>query len=400
MSGGAPRVALASCEHYGDRVLDLAVAEVLDELPGWQERFAGDPVVLIKPNLLRYDDPSAAVTTHPAFVVAVVRAVRRVHSGRMLLGDSPQVGSGKAIAQRQGLTEALQPLDVEVVDFDEAVTVGGDDDRGPLELARPLAEADVVVNLPKLKTHCQMGLTGAVKNLFGAVLGLEKTRMHLTGGGDYAMFAALLLDIALRTRAQLHIADGIVAMEGNGPGAGKPRRLGLVAASTDMVALDRVFAEIVGFPETALPLQQEARRRAMPGASLRGIELRGAPLSAFPGQDWEPASPVPAGSVFIPGFLAGPMRHQLTTRPLFAHARCTRCGQCIEHCAAGALSLERRRLRDAGPARSDRAIRLELDRCIRCYCCQEVCPEGAVRAVEGALLRLSRLARLGRRTGS
>ncbi len=395
-----PVVALAACEHYGDDRLDRAVARVLGEVEGWQDLFAGDPVVLLKPNLLRYEGAEAAVTTHPRFVVAVARALREVHTGRVLLGDSPQVGSGKAIARRQGLTEALAPLGVEVVDFDEAVTVPGDDSRGPLELARPLAEADVVVNLPKFKTHCQMGITLAVKNLFGAVMGLDKTRMHLTGGGDYAMFAALLLDVALRTGAQLHIADGIVGMEGNGPGAGVPRRLGAVAASTDMVAMDRVFAEIVGYPESILPLQEEARRRGMAGASMAGIELRGDGLEELRVGDWETARPVPAGSVFIPPFLAGPFRHQLITRPGFDHGLCTRCGQCVKHCAADALVLGRRRRQRRGPTRSDQAVALDRDRCIRCYVCAEVCPEGAVRVVEGALLRASRLARLGQRTGS
>ena len=186
-------------------------------------------------------------------------------------------------------------------------------------------------------------------------------------------------------------------MEGNGPGGGDPRLLGLVAGSRDPVALDRVLAEVLGFATPSLPVQRVAQAEGLPGSRLAGIDLRGDPLDGFRVDDWVPARTMGAEQIFIPKLLARPLRHQLTTRPAFDHRACSRCGLCIEHCAADALQLLPRGRRHPGPKASDVAIDLDLDRCIRCYCCQEVCPDRAISVGEGVLLRLSRRVRTGSR---
>lgn len=391
-----PAVSLARCVRYDDASLDRAVTAALEGLDDWEARFAGDPVVLLKPNLLGPRGAETAITTHPRFIASVARVIRSVHTGRLLVGDGPAIGTTRMVARTLGLPALLAPLDAELVDFAETVPVSGGDGFGAFDLARPLMEADVVVNLPKVKTHGQMGLTLAVKNLFGAFVGFEKPRLHLTCGTDYATFARMVLETARRVDADLHVADGVVGMEDNGPSSGVPRSLELVAASESGVGLDCALAEILGFAAEELPLQQEARRLGLPGTRLDELDLRGDPLDRFRVHDWRPARPAAMNEIFLPRYLAQPLRHQLTTRPVFDDRRCTRCGICMQHCAAEAMGLDRRRRRHPGPRRSSEAVFVDLDLCIRCFCCQEVCPEGALRVGEGSLLRLSRLLRLRR----
>lgn len=391
-----PVVALAHCARYDNDVLDRAVTRSLEALDDWETPFDGDPVVLLKPNLLGPRSAETAITTHPRLVASVARVLRRVHRGRLLVGDGPAIGTTRMVARTLGLPALLESLDVELVDFTDTVSVSGGDGFGAFDLARPLMEADLVVNLPKVKTHGQMGLTLSVKNLFGAYIGFEKPRLHLTAGTDRATFARMLLETAVRVGADLHIADGVIGMEDNGPSSGDPRPLELIAASTNPVALDCALAEILGFPADELPIQLQARRRGMRGTHLHEVDLRGDPLDGFRVRDWKPARPMAMEEIFLPRLLAKPLRHQLTTRPVFDDRLCTRCGVCAQHCAAEAMRLARRRRRHPGPRRSNEAMFVDLDLCIRCFCCQEVCPERAIRVGEGPLLRLSRLVR-GRR---
>ncbi len=385
MTTTRPVVALAACPTYEDAELDAAIAAVLRAHGGWEALFEGDPVVLLKPNFLAPRGIASAATTHPRFIAAVVRAVRAAFPGRLQLGDSPAVGSTRAVARVLGLPRLLAPYDVELVEFRDTVAVSGGNGFGPIELARPVVEADRVISLPKPKTHGQLRLTLAVKNLYGALVGFEKPRRHLTAGRDEATFARLVWEIERRVAPAFHLMDGVVGMEGNGPSAGDPRALGLVAASDRGLALDAVLAEILGYRAADVPLLAEALRDGDPAADVARVEVRGTPLAELRVGDWRPARRQDAADTYLPG----PLRHLLTTRPAFDHARCTRCRQCLGHCAAGALALAPRGRRAAGPEDRHDAVELDLDRCIRCYCCQEVCPEGAIRVGEGPLMRVT-----------
>lgn len=392
-----PVVALETCASYEDRELDRALATVLAEACDWAGLCRNRSTVLLKPNLVAARAPDSAVTTHPAFIAAVVRAVRRHHGGRLRLGDSPIASTVTRVAAKLDLPRLLRDHDVEIVHFVETVKIPGGGGFGPFDVARAVVEADLVINLPKVKTHAQMALTLGVKNLFGAFVGLEKVRWHLHAGRDEATFARLLLELARRVAPALTIADGVVGMQGNGPTAGRPRHLGLIAASTDALALDRAIAEILGFAVHQVPVLQQAALQKHVAVDAARIETRGQPLDRFRVARWEPARPGACNATLIPSLLAHLLRHQLTTRPVFNHRRCTRCGQCIQHCGPVALSLARRGRADPGPVNSDWKIAPDLDRCIRCYCCQEVCPQGAVSVGEGAVLGLCRRIAAARR---
>ncbi len=165
-----------------------------------------------------------------------------------------------------------------------------------------------------------------------------------------------------------------------------------------MVALDRVLTKVLGFSPDDVPILGRARARGLEGASLESIKVLGSPTESLLVKDWSPAGPMDTEAIVVPGFLVRPLREQLVPRPVFDHARCTRCGTCIEHCAPHAIKLRPRGRQDPGPRNNRLAISLDLGACIRCFCCQEVCPEGAVGVGEGTLLRLLRASRLlGRR---
>jgi ferredoxin len=224
-------------------------------------------------------------------------------------------------------------------------------------------EADVLINLPKLKTHAQMLMTLGVKNLFGCIVGLRKPEWHFRTGVNREMFAELLVRIHNTVKPCLTIVDGILAMEGEGPGrSGTPRELGVIVGSDDAIALDIVICRMLGSTPDRSFTNRAAR--AM-GCVPDDIEVLGEMpvIRAFKFPEIVPV-------VFGPEKLHGFMRRHLVQRPVPLDSLCTLCGECWQYCPAKAMTHDKKR------------IHLDYDKCIRCYCCIEVCPHGALRAEE------------------
>ncbi len=241
-------VSIRSCEDYSPRALSAALEQALRDLGGittWIKR--GDRV-LLKPNLLRSANPPDAVVTHPAFVEAVASMV--LDSGAsVFLGDSPPLGNLGRVLAKSGYEPFMKKMGIQPVPFTEKISQEFSSDRlyRRIDLAKEVFEFDKVINLPKLKTHSQVLLTLAVKNLFGTVVGSDKASWHLAGR-EVENFATALVQIYERVRPVVSILDGILAMEGNGPNSGTPRHLGIIAAAEDAVALDSVVCRLVGYP--------------------------------------------------------------------------------------------------------------------------------------------------------
>ena len=201
---------------YDDPALKRAVFGLLDRIASL--RIEKGARVLIKPNFLAPARPERAMTTHPLVLRAAVEYVLD-KGGRPLVADSPGMGTFERLLREGGYAEALKGLDVEVRPFKETVRVDIGEPFGRIEIAREALEADVVVNLPKLKTHTQMLLTVGVKNLFGCIVGLKKPEWHMRSGVDRHMFARLLVQhLRAAVNPAATLVDGIVAMEGQGPG--------------------------------------------------------------------------------------------------------------------------------------------------------------------------------------
>lgn len=374
-------VSLLRCDRYEDPDLQRGVRDCLEPLGGIESLVKPGDRVLLKPNLLAGRVPEAAVTTHPAVVRAVARMVLDA-GGMPIIGDSPAIEPFARVAKRSGMAAVAEELGIEIRELLDPVRAPEREGvpRKRLELASLALEADVVLNLPKLKTHGQMLLTLGVKNLYGTVVAQRKAEWHYMVGLDRDAFASLLLQIYGAVRPALTLLDGIQGMEGHGPANGRPRHLGILAASRDAVALDVSICRLLGVPLEAFPLYRAARALGIGESDPARIELIG--LKALPLGDTPFEVPRLDSLRLLPSFLDGLARRHLVSRPLVSPTRCQGCGKCAEICPAGAMA--------PGPGR---VMRIAYDACIRCYCCQEICPRDAIRFEKGYLLRLMELFR-------
>ncbi|PLY02630.1 MAG: (4Fe-4S)-binding protein [Desulfuromonas sp.] len=373
------RVALIATPDYTPGTIDASLSRLLAELGGLDSFIRPGQKVLIKPNLLSGKSPEKAVTTHPQLVHAVIEAVKRV-GATPLVGDSPGIGSPLQVAKACGILEVCEQTGTTFVPFVEATTISlGAGSFQRLEIATPLLEADAIINLPKLKTHQMMGLTCAVKNLYGAVVGKRKISLHLQAGTSKALFARLLQELAQRLSPTLTIVDAVTTMEGNGPGSGDPRHIGALIGGTSCVAVDTLALELTGLPLERVFTQQMAQQMALPGSRFTDLELCGDDLQALRATNFRAAKQTDV-NFGLPAPLRRPLRKALTARPEIVEKRCVRCGLCVNHCPPRAMQLHKQ-------------VEIDLATCIRCFCCQELCPYGAIQTRQGALLRLASILR-------
>lgn len=342
------------------------IHDCLDALGGLEIR-AGSQV-LVKPNLLAPAPPDRAMLTHPLVVKTVVEYVLQ-RGARVLVADSQAMGSFDKILKESGIRDALRGLDVECREFKNPVQVDVGEPFGKVEIAEDALNADVIINLPKLKTHSQMLLTLAVKNLFGCVVGLRKPQWHLRAGVDRDRFAALLVRICATLKPAFNILDGVLAMEGPGPGKGGiPRHVGVILASRDAFALDAAVCRMLGISPDQLFTHAVAVRA---GLVDEAPEIIG-DLPSILGFKF----PEMASMFFGPSQLHGLMRQHLIQRPVIDARACKACRDCAKYCPAEAIGFE------------SKNATFDYDKCIRCYCCLEVCPHGAMRAEEPPLGRI------------
>lgn len=375
----SPKVSIQRASTYDPQEVYDAIKSAVDLLGGIQSFVKRGERILIKPNLLSAKPPESAITTHPSVVGAVITLVKEA-GAKPFVGDSPGIGSARRVADRTGLMGVCQEMGVEMVDLTDSIEL--DNPKGKtfkrFQIARTALEADGIINLPKLKTHTQMFLTLGVKNLFGCVVGKRKPQWHLAVGEDREAFARMLVDLYLLLRPRLTIVDGIVGMEGDGPGSsGDPRCLGLIFASDDCIAMDTVITESLGVRADALFTTKVARADGLGETFLERIEVVGERVEDVRLNDFRFPSIVGIGfDMGIPDAVESYLRNTLTPRPFIDKYRCTLCRLCIEVCPPQVMAL------------ADDTIEIDYSRCIRCFCCQEMCPEGAITIKEGWVQRL------------
>ncbi|VVB53756.1 Uncharacterised protein [uncultured archaeon] len=254
-------VSLAKCGSYDQEKVDAAVKAVMKPLGGFKAFFKKNEKVLLKPNLLRGCPPEAAVTTHPAVVDAVARALIDLKC-EVSLGDSSFFGSTRKTAEAAGLAEVCDRLGVPIVDLRKGKKVKFKNGIMPsLTLGKAALEADAILNLPKLKTHSQMYYTCAVKNLFGCVSGPKKGLLHLTLA-DAEAFSQMLLDINSVIKPRLNLVDAVIGMEGAGPARGTPKKAGFIAAGNSTLAVDWVTSGLVGLDRNKIFYLTQAQKRS------------------------------------------------------------------------------------------------------------------------------------------
>jgi uncharacterized protein (DUF362 family)/NAD-dependent dihydropyrimidine dehydrogenase PreA subunit len=366
------KVSLVRCTDYS--IAAESVRTSIDLIGGLSSIISKGDSVLLKPNILAARKPEDAVTTHPSIVSAMCELVREA-------GGIPKIGDGAGIAHPGATAEALMTSGIEAVAREQAVelinfqTAGFEEvdvlnaTRFPrLFVSKAVLDADVIISLPKLKTHELTYYTGAVKNMFGALPLKTRKEMHLLA--ERKLFGEAVIDLYTVARPHLALMDGVVGMEGNGPSHGTPVRTGVILASYDAVSLDVVASGMIGLDPMTVPTTLAAVER---GFGSENPEVVGMRLD----EATVKYKPTNGGIMFnFPPAITRFFGRYYTVRPRIDTSACILCGACILSCPVHAID------------NVDGKLRINSEKCIQCYCCREMCPENAVQAARSLLARI------------
>lgn len=386
------RVYVVRCPDYEEA--EKGIARLFSMMGGPGRFVKPDERIALKVNLLRKAAPDEAVTTHPSVIRAVTATVAGA-GARPIIVDSPGAGYRytprmlEAIYRINGLLQVAEQTGAEL-NYDtsyEEVSFPDGRQVKRFEVITPVRQSDGVFNLCKLKSHSFTYLTGAVKNNFGVIPGLRKPGYHARLR-DTLRFTGMLLDLARLVSPRISIMDAIVAMEGDGPSAGTPKRAGLLLAAVNPLALDTVAGEIIGLARDSNPFLIEAEKQGLKPNHIDQVELIGPPLSEIRLPDFKLPATMHGGiglgdhlnwwqRLVAPYFKSG-----LSLRPRVIKDRCTACGSCRRGCPVDAIRITGNRERPHASI-ADKT-------CIRCYCCHEMCAEDAIRLTGSLLYRLTR----------
>jgi uncharacterized protein (DUF362 family)/ferredoxin len=372
------RVALVRCEDYQAAFDALAVG--VDLLGGVDKFCQPGDVLLLKPNLLLGDSPERGSTTHPTVFEAAGHLFKS-GGAQVFYGDSPGFGSPLGAVKSAGLEAVATRLGITLADFSAIVDTPKPDGIliKQFQIAKGLVDVDGVINLPKFKTHGLTRLTGAVKNLFGCLPGAQKAAFHARLP-DEIKFAQMLVDLAELIAPRLHIMDGVIGMEGNGPRNGHLRKVGVILLSTNPHALDYCVARLMNLDPELVPTLRVARTAGLLDPDQ--IAILGEPIESMVIEDFD-ANRSKASTTGSQGFYMDIFKQLVTPKPVIEEEKCTRCGRCVSICPVTPKALRFLNGRRQPPE-------YDYHGCIRCYCCQEMCPDEAIHIKTPPLGKLIR----------
>jgi len=374
------KVVLIPCFDYEEDKVFRAMQLGISLLGGIERFVSTEEEILVKPNFLHPDESSRAVTTHPAVIKAMLRILSESGYSNVMFGDSPARGSCRSAAKALGLEDGI--FGARIADMSEPVEVAlpGGTTAESFYFAKEVTEADAVINLCKMKTHALERITGAVKNLYGLVCGSYKAAGHVRFPND-TVFARMLTDIHKAKGARLHIMDGVVAMQGNGPSSGDPVNMNVLLFSDDPVALDTVYCWLIYLDPLLVPTNEQGQVCGIGTCTEAQMEVvipgenggtrtisREELQKLFGNPDFQvsrkgkPLSFLGLFSKFMTGL----------SRPVIDQDKCIRCGVCVSHCPVTGGAVHFDSGRDKPPV-------YDYSKCIRCYCCQELCPAHAIK---------------------
>lgn len=375
------KISITKCNDYTMDNILMSLNGTFKNLGGISKYVSPGTKVLLKPNLLMGKKPELAATTHPSIVSAIASIIKQA-GGIVTIADSPGGPYTNSMLERVyavcGMKKAAEETGFKL-NYDLS-QVKVDNPMGKylkkISVIKPLVDADIIINIPKLKTHGQMVYTGAVKNMFGAVAGILKAEFHMRMS-KYDEFANALIDIFLSVKPTLNIMDAVVGMEGAGPSAGTPKHIGLILAGENGFELDFTALSVVDTDPMIVPVIKHAVERQLCPGNLSNIELLGENLDSVKIKDFDiPQKFLLKNLQFSDRGLPKILLGALKPKPVFIKKLCIGCSQCADNCPVNIIEIN-----NCSP-------KADLSKCIRCFCCQELCPEKAVIIKRSLLVRI------------
>ncbi len=415
------KVALVKCDSYEQSKVDAAVRKAVELLGGLDTIFGSTDAkahtlggakvrlalgaeaitkesrLVLKPNLLAKNPPEKACTTHPAVFKATIKLLQEEGYTNLKYGDSPgnPVIKPEKIADECGLKQVADELGVPFGNFEEGVEIEFPEGRvaDKFVLCKEAIEADGIINVCKMKTHQLERITGAVKNTFGCVFGINKASSHARFS-TAETFAKMIGDLNNVVVPKLHVMDGIIAMEGNGPQNGTPKAMNVILVSTDPVAIDGLFCHLVDLKPELVPTNVAAMEQGVGTYEDIIVATENGEMSPkeasekFGDKEFnvqrgkEYKGQLQAVRFLVPF---------LTKKPVVRENKCIGCGICVDSCPVEGKAIHiRKHSADEAAVRKGRGTAFyDYDKCIKCYCCQEMCPEDAITVKKSLLARFA-----------
>ena len=372
------KVVLLPCGEYDEEKIYSLLKQGLDLLGGVEVLIPKEAKILLKPNLLKKAEVEKAVITHPVVVGAFARILRENGYEHIVLADSCGHGTTQAVIRGTGMDTYLEKYHIPAIDYSEGVKTAYSQGIQAKEFILPkeLLDQDCVISLSKMKTHALERITGAVKNSYGFVYGFHKAKGH-TQYPSADSFARMLIDLNKCVAPKLYVMDGIVAMEGNGPGSGDPIHMNVMLMSTDPVALDSVFSRLVYLKPEMVPTNYHGEKMGLGTWKEEKITLL-APdgeismadaVKRYGNPDFNVDRTEVRKNIWTR--MAGALKI-FQKKPYIETDKCVRCGICVQSCPVPGKAVDFRKGKDKPPV-------YDYRKCIRCFCCQEMCPKKAIK---------------------
>lgn len=362
-------VTIVRCHNYNEENVSHAFDVLLPEV-GNLDFVKPGMKIAIKTNLVTFMKPEQAGTTHPSVLCELVK--RLVEKGAIVtVGDSPgglynQIYVNK-VYSATGMKEIEKVGGKLNQNFEENIAKYPDGYiLKDFPYTKYLDDADVIINFCKLKTHGMMGMSAAVKNMFGVIPGTIKPEFHFRYP-KYEDFANMLIDLNEYFKPALYIVDGITGMEGNGPTAGTPRDIGLLLASKNPYALDLICAKIINIDAMDIPTIEEAHKRGLAPLDYKEISCN-EDVDTLIIKDYKTLPPHGKLNFTDTDTLLGKIvQKAIRSIPKVNKDLCIGCGKCKEVCPMKTIDIK------------DKKAIIHHKSCITCFCCQEFCPKGAIK---------------------
>jgi uncharacterized protein (DUF362 family)/NAD-dependent dihydropyrimidine dehydrogenase PreA subunit len=372
------KVVLLPCGEYDEEKVYTLLKQGLYLVGGVEALIPKDGKILLKPNLLKRAEVEKAVITHPVVVGAFARILRENGYEQIILADSCGHGTTQAVIRGTGMDTYLEKYQIPAIDYSEGIKVDYPQGIQAKEFILPkeLLEQNCVISLSKMKTHALERITGAVKNSYGFVYGFHKAKGH-TQYPSADSFARMLIDLNKCVAPKLYVMDGIVAMEGNGPGSGDPVQMNVMIMSTDPVALDSVFSRLVYLKPEMVPTNYHGEKMGLGTWKEEEITLLTPDgeisMSEAVKRYGNPQFNVDRTEVRknIWTRMAGAL-NIFQKKPYIEADKCVRCGICVQSCPVPGKAVDFRKGKGKPPV-------YDYKKCIRCFCCQEMCPKKAIK---------------------